>query len=1090
MLLALGRSFLVLEQIYAKSQSNKMPLWYYYIISDRLFNWQLFFSWLCLISYFSTSLVAQQYNFEKPTSTFTADDGLPNHYFKAIAKDHNGFLWIGTYSGLARFDGSQFKVYQNNDKDPHSISIAAINDIAIDQHHNKIWFATFEGLNKYDPVSDQFYPYMHDKQDSSSILNNFVSAVLVDRQGEIWTLCSSSSLSRYNKNDDSFEHFTPVSKEDNLAKGGKPSGHFFIVRQDLQNDSILWLGKKNSLYTFNKYTSTFQLINNECKGLNSFYLHQNGNIYISLSGGQVKVFNIATKTFISTIPIDPAWRLKSFFHKSDHELWLTSNRGLSTIDIYANKLIEKKANDSKNKVYYDIDFIDDQKRIWAGTIVGMNVYDPYASQFNNYKFEANRESSYFISENIVEDPHTGQLYYNVFSGEGLYIFDRDQENWEIVPPPANYKKGSFFGRGSLWSKKRNTLLILTPEEIYALSPDNKSMEPITSKADLGTTNGWFNFFEDHLGKIWLIGQKTGLLKVDLETGVVDSINHFIPNCSERRYRMKFYQDSQNNVWLSGCDGYAVFSYLKNQFYSFPYNKEENTSNSFFRIRGFLEDKYGNMWVVDDQTELGVASIDHPEKGIKEKYPLKDWIRSDSTKTKKNKGTEITSAMGLAKGKAEDIWILVSEGLIKLNPNTFELELYDEDDGLEIHDEDMKVHTMNFLTSLSDGSLATGFRKGLGIANPDRLMTNMDAPIPYLTAFNVLNEPKQLDQSLFYTRDIYLGYDEDFFSIEFSAINFTNSSEIKYQYKLVGVDKDWTYAGNRNYASYTNIEGGRYIFKVKAANSDGIWSETPFQLTIQVATPWWETAWFKGGIILLIGGLGYLSYQLRINRIRKEERVRAEFNKKLANVEMTALRAQMNPHFIFNCLNSIDYYIVKNETKKASEYLNSFSRLIRLILQNSRANYVNLKDELEALGLYVEMESLRFDEHFDYEINVSNEVDVESIEIPPMLLQPYLENAIWHGLMHKKGKGKVALNLVRENGSLKCSIEDNGIGRERAMQLKSRNSTKRKSMGMKITKDRINMINKLYDSNTHVEVIDLKNKDGEALGTRVDLTIPI
>jgi len=132
----------------------------------------------------------------------------------------------------------------------------------------------------------------------------------------------------------------------------------------------------------------------------------------------------------------------------------------------------------------------------------------------------------------------------------------------------------------------------------------------------------------------------------------------------------------------------------------------------------------------------------------------------------------------------------------------------------------------------------------------------------------------------------------------------------------------------------------------------------------------------------------------------------------------------------------------------------------------------------------------FDEHFDYEINISSNVDVDSIDIPPMLLQPYIENAIWHGLMHKKGKGKVALNLQKEDSSLKCFIEDNGIGRERAMQLKSKNSTKRKSMGMKITKDRINMINKLYDSNTYVEVTDLKTHEGEALGTRVELTIPI
>ena len=209
--------------------------------------------------------------------------------------------------------------------------------------------------------------------------------------------------------------------------------------------------------------------------------------------------------------------------------------------------------------------------------------------------------------------------------------------------------------------------------------------------------------------------------------------------------------------------------------------------------------------------------------------------------------------------------------------------------------------------------------------------------------------------------------------------------------------------------------------------------------------------------------------------------------------MNALRAQMNPHFLFNCLNSIDSYIIKHETKKASEYLNKFARLIRLILQNSRSNYVNLSDEIEALDLYMNMESLRFRNKFDYEINIGKELDVDSIDIPPMLIQPYIENAIWHGLMHKREgtKGKVQLKINRQNGSLRCIVEDNGIGREKAMEIRAKKITRRKkSMGMRITHDRIQMINKMFDSKTSVEIIDLKDNTGQATGTRVELYIPI
>jgi LytS/YehU family sensor histidine kinase len=200
---------------------------------------------------------------------------------------------------------------------------------------------------------------------------------------------------------------------------------------------------------------------------------------------------------------------------------------------------------------------------------------------------------------------------------------------------------------------------------------------------------------------------------------------------------------------------------------------------------------------------------------------------------------------------------------------------------------------------------------------------------------------------------------------------------------------------------------------------------------------------------------------------------------------------MNPHFIFNCLNSIDYYIIKNETEKASDYLNRFSRLIRLILQNSRAEYVNLKDELEALKLYMEMESLRFDDRFDYVVQVGSGLQVDKLEIPPLLLQPYVENAIWHGLAKKAdGKNRLDLTITRRENLLFCRIEDNGIGREAAQQMKSASTGRHRSMGMYLSRDRLHRINRIHNVRADVKVTDLKDERGKALGTRVDIIIPI
>ena len=237
-------------------------------------------------------------------------------------------------------------------------------------------------------------------------------------------------------------------------------------------------------------------------------------------------------------------------------------------------------------------------------------------------------------------------------------------------------------------------------------------------------------------------------------------------------------------------------------------------------------------------------------------------------------------------------------------------------------------------------------------------------------------------------------------------------------------------------------------------------------------------------------LVYAIYYFTAKQIRIEERLKAEFDKKLSNVEMTALRSQMNPHFIFNCLNSIDYYILKNETETASDYLNRFSRLIRLILQNSRSNYVNLKDEIEALRLYIEMESLRFHNRFQYEIIVQKSLQLSDLEIPPMLLQPYIENAIWHGLLHKKEQGLLRLELEILDQLLICKIIDNGVGRMAAKAFRSKTATKQKPMGMRITEDRIALINRLYETNASIEIIDLYHPDGKASGTQVNLSIPI
>ena len=225
--------------------------------------------------------------------------------------------------------------------------------------------------------------------------------------------------------------------------------------------------------------------------------------------------------------------------------------------------------------------------------------------------------------------------------------------------------------------------------------------------------------------------------------------------------------------------------------------------------------------------------------------------------------------------------------------------------------------------------------------------------------------------------------------------------------------------------------------------------------------------------------------------KNEEIKEANFKRQLSELEMKALRAQINPHFLFNCMNSINRMILEGEPENASRYLSKFSKLVRLILENSETNQVSLENELAMIESYIQLEELRFKEKISYSILVDHEIEPENTFLPPMILQPFVENAIWHGLMHREEKenGKINIIVKEEGDHLFCSIEDNGVGREKAKALRQNSVWKSKSMGMKITEERLRLLSK-EKLQELIHITDLKGRDEEALGTRVDINIPV
>ena len=323
------------------------------------------------------------------------------------------------------------------------------------------------------------------------------------------------------------------------------------------------------------------------------------------------------------------------------------------------------------------------------------------------------------------------------------------------------------------------------------------------------------------------------------------------------------------------------------------------------------------------------------------------------------------------------------------------------------------------------------------------------------------------------------------TLSFSALNFNEPERIVYQYKLDGLEKEWrtTDFYNRR-VTYTNLHPGNYIFKLRARSEDGNWGDRETELNIEIVPAWWQTNWFKIITLCIVAGLVYLFIRWRIQAVRRQEKINAVHEKELLELEAKALRAQMNPHFIFNCLNSIKSLIQQHEEERSVTYLTTFSKLIRTLFNNADKKEISLYDEIETCRYYLQLEAMRFDMKFSYSINVDENIDLKSIQVPALIIQPFIENAIWHGIVPRNSGGNVLLSVSRKDGIVEIAIDDNGIGREASHQNKSMSSLQHQSKGVNLTQSRLELNNLLQQRKAKLEIIDKKDLSGIANGTQV------
>ncbi|MES1215345.1 MAG: histidine kinase, partial [Bacteroidota bacterium] len=386
--------------------------------------------------------------------------------------------------------------------------------------------------------------------------------------------------------------------------------------------------------------------------------------------------------------------------------------------------------------------------------------------------------------------------------------------------------------------------------------------------------------------------------------------------------------------------------------------------------------------------------------------------------------------------------------------------------------------------------------GLDRISPDKFILSPESTV-YIRSLKVNQKSYPLATGVNNLQKLSLRYFENKISIETGIINHYAKGKSRIRYRLDKLDTSWQYAPYYYTIRYEELPAGEYTLTMQASNAGNEFNGPIKTLFIRINPALWNTWWFRVMAIILLGFAFYgfirwrLQQKFRLQLERSEnERQIVDIKQKATELEMQALRAQMNPHFIFNSLNSINRFILQNNRAQASEYLTKFSKLVRMILQNSQSSLITLESELESLGLYLEMEALRFNYHFDYKVSLPKDLDIEVLKVPPLILQPYVENAIWHGLMHKEEKGQLDIEVSQEDDHLYFKVSDNGIGRKRASELSSKSATKHKSLGLRITAHRIAMMQHSNGLESPVKINDLVEPDGTAAGTEVIIKMPV
>ena len=732
--------------------------------------------------------------------------------------------------------------------------------------------------------------------------------------------------------------------------------------------------------------------------------------------------------------------------------------------------------------------------------------------------------------------------------EGVFFFDKIKKEFY-----HNIRQDNASDNGNgLCSNKFNSLYIDSLENLWLSSWENACMSHINLKkikfasleiSENFKNNKFFRAIEDKIGNIWVSCAEGDIIVYDKNRIIIKRYDASL--FPERKIR-KLLMDSKGSIWLFTDHQLFYYDKSKDKFQTIIVAKDfqindiiqlkDNrllftTSQGIYEIKEnklrfyvekfkqippqyadasmsrIFQDAHQNVYIHYDNANLYVFKLNNKafefQQDIKvgdeinSFYEKKDtlWIGGGKglwkiflmadNKYHKELVQPISFIYDIKEDKSGQLWLVSDNSLYRYNPLTNQIKKFTASDGI-------KAKFLSNIHKLSTGEMWLMGLNNINVFRPEEIVDYDNPPIVQITGIRVNDSAYTKQGEVSEIKNMTLAYEDNTIDLEFVAIEFGDSPSNRVKFRLDNLDAEGKWFEMPNIKprfTYYKLPPGTYTFRIKGFNSDGIESRADKTLTIRILPPWYLTWWaiILWGLIAL--GLIYAFVQWRLYVLKKRE----EFKQKILQTEMKALRAQMDPHFLFNTMNSINAFILKNDRLKASRFLTDFSHLIRKILDFSKEETISLEKEEEILRGYLEMEAMRFDNNFDYDITIDDALDPYDTQVPTMILQPFIENALLHGIRHKtEGRGNIQIRFVPDGSEFfKCILEDNGIGREKAAEInKNVRQKSHVSKGMSITNDRIEILNHQRAKKTELLLEDLYTPERQACGTRVTIRIPI